>query len=125
MIKTFTVAGVARFKDQLGFKVANSTERDKKLAHAGFTDIHLTLLPEPMTRETAAKYLLDTGFAKNTEQRETLLKTSPAGSTVEPVQAIAPSETVNKTKQLSQSKDAIRKRLARAAKRAAVLAIDN
>ena len=58
-MKTFTVAGVSREAGVLKFRVANDLKsRVAMLARCDNTDIELGLLPEPMTREAAARYLL-------------------------------------------------------------------
>jgi hypothetical protein len=58
-MKTFTVAGVSRENGVLKFRVANDLKsRVAMLARCDNTDIELGLLPEPMTREAAAVYLL-------------------------------------------------------------------
>jgi hypothetical protein len=122
-MKTYTVAGVARKQEQLSFRVANSIQRDKKLTRSGFTDIQLTLLPQPMSRLDAARYLLSSGLVAVTDEIGLLLaqlvdRPVPQARISEPTPEPTPAPQVKR--ELSQTPDAIRKRLARAAKRAAL-----
>ena len=73
MSKTFTHAGVSRFKGAFKPRFANDAMRVKVLAKNGSSDIDLIELINPMTKEEAIAYLLQINFDNgNAEIRECL-----------------------------------------------------
>lgn len=58
--KTFKVAGISNLGGVYKPRFANDIARIKVLHKNGHTDIRLIELPNPMTKEEAAQYLLDT-----------------------------------------------------------------
>lgn len=57
--KTFTVAGTSNLNGQVKIRFANDTSRGKVLQKSGHTEIVLIELPEAMTKDQAAFYLID------------------------------------------------------------------
>jgi len=55
---TVQFAGFSRVAGALKFRTANDMARAEQLAKLGDTDISLALLPNPMTKNDAAKYVL-------------------------------------------------------------------
>lgn len=61
--KTYDVAGTSSHKGVTKARFANGLEtRTKMLQKAGHEDINLHQLPEPMTKEAAAKHLVEKGL---------------------------------------------------------------
>jgi hypothetical protein len=57
-MSTVQFAGFSRVAGVLKFRTANDMARAEQLAKLGDTDISLALLPNPMTKNDAAKYVL-------------------------------------------------------------------
>jgi hypothetical protein len=55
---TVQFAGFSRVAGVLKFRTANDMARAEQLAKLGDTDISMALLPNPMTKNDAAKYVL-------------------------------------------------------------------
>lgn len=55
---TVQFAGFSRVNGTLKFRTANEISRAQQLAKLGDTDISMALLPNPMTKNDAAKYVL-------------------------------------------------------------------
>ena len=55
---TVQFAGFSRVAGTLKFRTANDMSRAEQLAKLGDTDISMALLPNPMTKNDAAKYVL-------------------------------------------------------------------
>jgi len=62
-MKTFTHTGVSTLNGETKIRYANDAMRVKVLAKGGHTDIDLIELPEAMTKEAAALYLVSMDFA--------------------------------------------------------------
>jgi hypothetical protein len=61
--KTFSHAGVSRYKKQMKIRFANDIFRIKVLSTNNHTEIDLIELPYPMTKPDAVEYLLSIDFA--------------------------------------------------------------
>ena len=59
MERTFTTVGHSLLKDTLKLRFTNDPNRHSVLERNGHTDINLVNLPTPMTKEQAAKWILD------------------------------------------------------------------
>ena len=57
-MSTVQFAGFSRLNGVLKFRTANEISRAQQLAKLGDTDISMALLPNPMTKNDAAKYVL-------------------------------------------------------------------
>jgi len=57
-MSTVQFAGFSRLNGALKFRTANEISRAQQLAKLGDTDISMALLPNPMTKNDAAKYVL-------------------------------------------------------------------
>jgi hypothetical protein len=57
-MSTVQFAGFSRVNGVLKFRTANEISRAQQLAKLGDTDISMALLPNPMTKNDAAKYVL-------------------------------------------------------------------
>ena len=57
-MSTVQFAGFSRVNGTLKFRTANEISRAQQLAKLGDTDISMALLPNPMTKNDAAKYVL-------------------------------------------------------------------
>ena len=57
-MSTVQFAGFSRVNGALKFRTANDISRAQQLAKLGDTDISMALLPNPMTKNDAAKYVL-------------------------------------------------------------------
>ena len=57
-MSTVQFAGFSRVAGVLKFRTANDISRAQQLAKLGDTDISMALLPNPMTKNDAAKYVL-------------------------------------------------------------------
>ena len=55
---TVQFAGFSRVNGALKFRTANDISRAQQLAKLGDTDISMAILPTPMTKNDAAKYVL-------------------------------------------------------------------
>jgi len=55
---TVQFAGFSRMNGVLKFRTANEISRAQQLAKLGDTDISMAILPTPMTKNDAAKYVL-------------------------------------------------------------------
>ena len=55
---TVQFAGFSRVNGALKFRTANDISRAQQLAKLGDTDISMAILPNPMTKNDAAKYVL-------------------------------------------------------------------
>ena len=55
---TVQFAGFSRVSGALKFRTANDISRAQQLAKLGDTDISMAILPTPMTKNDAAKYVL-------------------------------------------------------------------
>ena len=56
-MKLYTVAGTSILNGKTAYRFANSMSRAAVLARNGHEAVHLELLPEPMTKESAIAYL--------------------------------------------------------------------
>lgn len=71
--KTFAVAGSSRLHGKVKARFAKDLLRVKVLEKGGHTEINLVELPTSMTKADAAEHLLNTGFAKDSDEvREAL-----------------------------------------------------
>lgn len=68
MTTTFKFAGVSRVKGQLKVRFSDRDVYAKALVKAENTDINIVDLGEPMTKEQAISYLLQTDFAQGNEE---------------------------------------------------------
>jgi len=57
-MSTVQFAGFSRMNGVLKFRTANEISRAQQLAKLGDTDISMAILPNPMTKNDAAKYVL-------------------------------------------------------------------
>lgn len=57
-MSTVQFAGFSRVDGALKFRTANDISRAQQLAKLGDTDISIAILPNPMTKNEAAKYVL-------------------------------------------------------------------
>lgn len=57
-MSTVQFAGFSRVNGTLKFRTANDMARAEQLAKLGDTDISMAILPNPMTKNDAAKYVL-------------------------------------------------------------------
>ena len=57
-MSTVQFAGFSRVNGTLKFRTANDMARAEQLAKLGDTDISMAILPTPMTKNDAAKYVL-------------------------------------------------------------------
>jgi hypothetical protein len=57
-MSTVQFAGFSRVNGVLKFRTANEISRAQQLAKLGDTDISMSLLPNPMSKNDAAKYVL-------------------------------------------------------------------
>jgi len=57
-MSTVQFAGFSRMNGVLKFRTANKISRAQQLAKLGDTDISMAILPTPMTKNDAAKYVL-------------------------------------------------------------------
>jgi hypothetical protein len=57
-MSTVQFAGFSRVAGALKFRTANEISRAQQLAKLGDTDISMAILPNPMTKNDAAKYVL-------------------------------------------------------------------
>ena len=57
-MSTVQFAGFSRLNGELKFRTANEISRAQQLAKLGDTDISMAILPNPMTKNDAAKYVL-------------------------------------------------------------------
>jgi hypothetical protein len=57
-MSTVQFAGFSRVNGTLKFRTANEISRAQQLAKLGDTDISMAILPNPMTKNDAAKYVL-------------------------------------------------------------------
>ena len=57
-MSTVQFAGFSRMNGVLKFRTANEISRAQQLAKLGDTDISMAILPTPMTKNDAAKYVL-------------------------------------------------------------------
>ena len=57
-MSTVQFAGFSRVSGALKFRTANDISRAQQLAKLGDTDISMAILPTPMTKNDAAKYVL-------------------------------------------------------------------
>ena len=57
-MSTVQFAGFSRLNGVLKFRTANEISRAQQLAKLGDTDISMALLPNPMSKNDAAKYVL-------------------------------------------------------------------
>jgi hypothetical protein len=57
-MSTVQFAGFSRVAGVLKFRTANEISRAQQLAKLGDTDISMAILPNPMTKNDAAKYVL-------------------------------------------------------------------
>ena len=57
-MSTVQFAGFSRLNGVLKFRTANEISRAQQLAKLGDTDINMAILPNPMTKNDAAKYVL-------------------------------------------------------------------
>lgn len=57
-MSTVQFAGFSRVDGVLKFRTANEISRAQQLAKLGDTDISMAILPNPMTKNDAAKYVL-------------------------------------------------------------------
>lgn len=57
-MSTVQFAGFSRVNGALKFRTANDISRAQQLAKLGDTDISMAILPNPMTKNDAAKYVL-------------------------------------------------------------------
>jgi hypothetical protein len=111
---TFNAAGVSTLNGETKLRVANGCDaRIKRLAMFGHTDINMVELSSPMTKvEAAAALYVMPEFAAAKPYLAAVLEAAGVELPVAPVVAAKPA------KALSMTKDAIRKRAARAAKMA-------
>jgi hypothetical protein len=57
-MSTVQFAGFSRLNGVLKFRTANEISRAQQLAKLGDTDVSMAILPNPMTKNDAAKYVL-------------------------------------------------------------------
>jgi hypothetical protein len=57
-MSTVQFAGFSRMNGELKFRTANEISRAQQLAKLGDTDISMAILPNPMSKNDAAKYVL-------------------------------------------------------------------
>jgi hypothetical protein len=68
----YTFAGTSVLRGELKVRYANSQARAAQLSKLGDTDVNIVALPEAMNKISAARYLLNTGFASNDQIRAAL-----------------------------------------------------